>query len=100
MVCKFSVYIYTEHSITTVLLQYAVLYNNGLNIVIFLFLMFLFLKILYNKILYILYQLFIEVMYSQYIRNLYKPLRADTEGVQSTVWKGRDLFLEDDPKND
>ena len=32
--CKFSVYFYTEHSITTVLLQYAILYKNGMNIII------------------------------------------------------------------
>ena len=29
-----SVWIYIEHSITTVLLQYAILYKNGMNIVI------------------------------------------------------------------
>ena len=31
ILCKFSVYIYTEHCIMTVLLQYAILYNNGMN---------------------------------------------------------------------
>ena len=55
LLCKFSVWIYTEDSITTVLLQYAMLYKNGMKIVIFLFLVLLFLKILYNKRLYILY---------------------------------------------
>ena len=46
---SFSVCMYTEHCIATVLLQYSILYKNGMNIAIFLFLMLLFLNILYNK---------------------------------------------------
>ena len=69
-----------------------------MNIDIFSFLMFLFLKILYNKILYIncvlkLYILSIVVIHSN-------RSELTQRGVQSTVWKGRDLFSEDDPKND
>ena len=41
---SFRVYICTEHSIATVLLNYSILYNNGMNIVIILFLMLLFLR--------------------------------------------------------
>ena len=53
-----SVYIYTVHSIATVLLSYSIIYLNGMNIVtyvIFLFLMLLFLTILDNKLLLTLY---------------------------------------------
>ena len=45
----------TKHSITTVLLRYAILYKKWHEQSHILILMFLFLKILYNKILYILY---------------------------------------------
>ena len=54
-----------------------------MNIVIILFLMLLFLKILYDKILHILYELCVQMMYTQYNSNLYQLLRADTEGNSS-----------------
>ena len=64
--CQFSVYIYNERGIETVLEHYVILYKYGMNIVTsVIFVMLLFLKILYNKILYMLYQWCLDIINCQ-----------------------------------
>ena len=99
MLCKFSVYSYTEHSITTVLLQYAILYKNGMNIVIFYFRCFYFLRYYIIKYYISCVNWVLKWCTLSIIVIYINSWELTQRGVQSTVWKGRDLFSEDDPKN-